>query len=131
MDLDAPKAVDEYGSKQTARNELGQRAVGRRDDPRIEAARAMSANTLDRHLLDRPQQLRLRGERQVRDLVQEQRAALGMLELSEPPAHTGCRPFLDAEQLGLEQRLDERRAVDGDERSGTPPADFVNLPRHE
>jgi len=28
------------------------------------------------------------------------------------PAHAGRRPVLDAEQFGLEQRLDERGAVD-------------------
>ena len=56
-------------------------------------------------------------ERELADLVQEHRAALGGLE----PAlllHDGAgeRAALVAEQLALEQRLGDRRAVDGDKR---------------
>src|SRR5438132_1088213 len=54
-----------------------------------------------------------------------------MLELAKTPAHAGRRPFLDAEQLGLEQRLDQRRAVDGDKWPAAPAADLVNLSRDE
>src|SRR5438552_1307157 len=54
-----------------------------------------------------------------------------MLELAKTPAHAGRRPFLDAEQLGLEQRLDQRRAVDGDKWPAAPAAELVNLSRDE
>ena len=42
--------------------------------------------------------------------------------------YTGGRPVFDAEELGLEQRLNERRAIDRHERSATARADLVNLP---
>src|SRR5438477_85880 len=48
-----------------------------------------------------------------------------------PAADAGGRPLLDAEQLRLEQRLDQRRAVDGDKRAVPARTQVVNLPRHE
>ena len=90
-----------------------------------------AADPLDRQVLDRPQQLRLRRRRQVRHLVEKQRALVRVLELAAPPAHAGRRPLLDPEQLRLEQRLDDRGAVDGNEGPLAPPAQLVNLPRHE
>ena len=92
---------------------------------------AGAADALDRQLLDRAQQLRLRRRRQVRHLVEEQRAAVRVLELAAPAAHAGGGALLDAEQLGLEQRLDDRRAVDGDERPVAAPAQVVNLARDQ
>ena len=38
-----------------------------------------------------------------------------VLELAAPAAHAGRGALLDAEQLGLQQRFDDRRAVHGDE----------------
>ena len=77
----------------------------------------MTADALDRQVLNGAQQLGLRGQRQVGHLVEEQRAAVGVLELPAAAANAGRGALLDAEQLGLEQRLDERGAVDGDERA--------------
>ena len=54
-----------------------------------------------------------------------------MLELAAPASHTSRSALLDAEQLGLEQRLDERRAVDRDERSIAAHAQVVNLSRNQ
>ena len=68
------------------------------------------------------------GQRQVGDLVEEQRAAVGVLELAAPAPHAGGGAVLDAEQLGLEQRLDERGAVDRHERPGAARAQLVDLP---
>jgi len=66
----------------------------------------------------------LQGQGQVADLVEEQRAALRRLE---PPGTRlmgpGERAALVAEQLGVDQRLAEGTAVDGDER----PAAFAGL----
>ena len=91
----------------------------------------MAADALDGEVLDGAQQLGLRRERQVRHLVEEQRAAVRVLELAAAPAHAGRRALLDAEQLGFEQGLDEGGAVDRDERAGAPAAELVNLPRDE
>ncbi len=54
-----------------------------------------------------------------------------VLELAAAAAHAGRRAILDAEQLRFEQRLDNRRAVDRDERPLAPAAQLVNLPRDE
>ena len=69
--------------------------------------------------------------RQVGHLVEKQRAAVRRLELAAPAADAGRRAILDAEQLRLEQRIDQRRAVDGDERSVAAAAQVVDLARHE
>ena len=89
------------------------------------------ADPLDRQVLDRAQQLGLRRRRQVRDLVQEQRALVRVLELAAPAAHTGRGAILDAEQLRLEQGLDDRGAVHRDERPLAPATEIVNLARHQ
>ena len=73
---------------------------------------AVAADALDREVLDRPQQLGLRRQRQVGHFVEKQRAAVGVLELAAAAAHAGGRALLDAEELRFEQRLDQRRAVD-------------------
>ena len=76
-----------------------------------------AADPLELALLQDAQQLGLHGRRQLADLVEEQRAAVA-------PARSGrgCWPVgpgegapLVAEQLALEQRLRQGRAVDRDE----------------
>src|SRR4029078_3005184 len=78
-----------------------------------------AADALELALLDRAQELDLHLDRDLADLVEEQRAAVGELE----PAglarrRAGERALLVAEQLGLHQRLGDRRAVHLDERPG-------------
>ena len=68
-------------------------------------------------VLQHAQHLRLRGEAHVADLVEEQRAAVGLLEL--PGAigdRAGERALHVAEQLALDQLARNRRAVHLDER---------------
>ena len=55
-------------------------AVGRRDDPDVDLLRLRAADAADLALLERAQQLRLEIERQLAELVEEQRAAVGLLE---------------------------------------------------
>ena len=59
-------------------------------------------------------------QRQLADLVEEQRAAVGQLEQAGAVAATAPvnAPLLVAEQLALDQRLGQRRAVDLHERAG-------------
>ena len=56
---------------------------------------------------------------------------MGVLELSPTSAHPGRSTILDAEELRLEQRLDDRRTVDRDERPLAPATQIVNLPGNE
>jgi hypothetical protein len=68
-------------------------------------------------LLQHAQQLDLQRERHVADLVQEDRPAVGRLEQPLVRLHGAReRAARVAEELGFEQRLRNRAAVDGDER---------------
>ena len=93
--------------------------------------RVVAAHALDREVLDGAQQLGLGREREVRDLVEKERPSVGGLELATPATDAGGRAIFDAEQLGLEQRLHERRTVDCDERAVPAPAQIVDLTRDE
>jgi hypothetical protein len=67
-----------------------------------------------------------------RDLVEEQRAAIGQLEASLP-AIGGAREgaLFVAEDLALEQRLGNRGAVDGDKREPCARTELMNRLRDE
>src|SRR5690606_23567563 len=79
--------------------------------------RLVAADALEAPLLQHVQELDLRTERDLGDLVEEQGALVRLLEAPRaPPVGARERPLLVPEQLALEQRLRERRAVDGDER---------------
>ena len=83
----------------------------------LDRDRAVAAEPGDLPLLQHPQQLGLRGERQLADLVQEQGAALRGLERALARGdRAGEGTPLVPEQLALDQVLGQRRAVDGDER---------------
>src|SRR5207247_1889497 len=79
-----------------------------------------------------PQQLGLETERQVADLVQEQRS--GVRHLEQPwlgRMRIGERAALVTEQLRLDELRREGRAVDGDERGGVARATSVDRPCEE
>ena len=86
--------------------------------------RARAAQPLELLFLKHAQDLRLRALAHVPDLVEEERAAVGLLEPADAqPVGARERALLVAEELGLEQVLLQRRAVDLDERtfgSGDP-----------
>ena len=96
-------------------------AVGGRDQPDVGAQGPAAAHALEGPLLEHPQHLALHAERQLADLVEEQRAALGLLEAPRLAAvGAGEGPLLVAEELVLDQRLRDRGAVQGDEGPGLP-----------
>ena len=55
-------------------------AVRGRDDPHVDRDRLAAAERPHRALLQHPQQLDLQGGRHVPDFVEQQRAAVGLLE---------------------------------------------------
>ncbi len=128
-DIDPAQPVIQVGTKQLTLDQRVQRSIGGRDNSRIDAARGVAAHSFDGQILDGAQQLGLRRQRKVRDLVEEQGAAVGVLELAAPAFHAGRGPFFDAEELRLEQRVDQRRAVDRHERAISPTTELVNLTR--
>ena len=92
--------------------------------------RALAAESLDLTLLQDAQQLGLQRQAHLGDLVQEQRTALGLLEL---PRRGSVGPregaLLVAEEHRLEHVVRYRGAVDGDEGTGGPARLAVNEAR--
>ena len=92
-------------------------AVGRGDDARVGRDLGGAADARDHLALEHAQQLGLQRERHLADLVEEQRAAVGGFEEADLAlVGAGERAALVAEQLALEQRLGQRRAVELDQR---------------
>ena len=92
-------------------------AVRRGNQPEVHAHRPRAADAFELPLLQRAQELGLQRQRQLPDLVEEERAAFGELHpaLLQPDG-AGEGALLVTEQLRLEERFGERRAVDRDER---------------
>ena len=115
-DRDDVDPVVEVLAELALRDELRQVAVGGGDDAHVDGRLVVAADPADDLLLDRPQELDLHGRRRLADLVEEERAAVGLLEEAALLAHrAGEGAALVAEELGLEQRLRQRAAVDRDE----------------
>ena len=87
----------------------------------VDANRAGAAEALELVLLQHAQDLGLRARAHVADLVEEQRAAVGLLEAADALA-IGAREraLLVAEQLRFEQVFLQRGAVDLDEVARRP-----------
>ena len=86
--------------------------VRRGDDAHIDADRARGADACDLAIFDRAEQALLCAHRHRRELVEEQRAAVGFLE----PAGAAARRAREGagfvpEQLAFDQRLGHRGAV--------------------
>src|SRR4051794_21708168 len=90
--------------------------MSRADDSRVDGNRLASADSLDHTLLKEAQQLDLKRQRNVADLVEEQSPALRQLDLADVRLdRAGKCAALVTEELGLEQVLGDGGAVDGDE----------------
>ena len=86
----------------------------RGDDPDVDLFRRARAQRLERPLLKNAQQLDLRRQWQLRNLVEKHGPAVGDLEAAVALAvSAGERPARVAEQFGLHQRLGEGAAWDG------------------
>src|SRR5690606_32040983 len=98
---------------------LGQRleiAVGGREHADVGGDGLAAAEPLEFAFLQDAQEFHLRGGREISDLVQEDRAALGELEATFAGRDgAGERTAFVTEQLALEDRLGQRRAVHLDE----------------
>ena len=82
--------------------------MGRADDAHVDRDLLAAADALDHALLQEAQQLGLQRHRQVADLVEEERAAVGRLDLAQGLlGRAGERALLVAEQFALEQVLRE------------------------
>src|SRR5579871_185143 len=86
--------------------------VRRRDDAHVDLDRPRRSEPFDFALLQHAQHFRLRLRAHVADFVEEDRPAVGLLELADLLlGRAGERAFLVAEQLRLDQLLWNRRTV--------------------
>src|SRR5438128_4930925 len=132
LDRDHVQAVVEVFAELPLADQGRQIAVGRGDHPYVYPERVLAADPLERLLLERAQDFRLGLEAHVADLVQEERAAVGELELATTPRQrAGEGPLLVAEQLGLDQLLGDGRAIDLDEGALAARRLHVDGPRHQ
>ena len=117
MDLDDVQPVVEVLAERALRDHLREIAMARCDHASVERERLAIADAFERALLQDAQELRLQLERNLADLVEEQRALAGELESAGAIAdRAGERSFDMAEQLALEQGRCERGAANRDER---------------
>ena len=131
-DADDVEAIQQIFAKPPRVRFVAQRTIRGRDDPGIDAPRQVFADAARLAVLDDAQQLRLSARRQLADLVEEQRAAIGFLE--QPGAfgqRAGEGAARVAEELGLEQFVGERGAVDGAEPAMTPRPMLMQRPRDQ
>ena len=106
--------------------------VGRGDDPHVDRLLLPSSEPSERPLLKHAEQLHLGGRLHFGDLVEEERSPVRQLEAAQAPLRGARkRPFFVAEDLALEQRLRNRRAVDAHVRVRRARAQFVDRLRDE
>src|SRR5262249_7915238 len=98
--------------------------VRRGDDARVRPNGVAPTDPGELALLEHAEQLRLESERQLADLVEEERASRRRLELADAPlGRPGEGAALVAEELALEELVRDRGAVERDERPA--PAGMV------
>ena len=91
-------------------------AIAGRNQADIDLHGSAAAQSLEGAILQHPQQFGLQLERELADLVEKQRAAIGDLEPSALPGHRArVRTLLATEQLAFDQRPGQRRAIDTDQ----------------
>ena len=126
------EAEEQVFAERALLNGVAQILVGGGDDADVGLDRRAAADGRVFALLQHPEQARLRLHRHVADLVEEQRAALGLLEAARRArVGAGEGALLMAEQLALDQVARDRRHVDGDERPGLALAVIVQRARDQ
>src|SRR5215475_15049419 len=82
MDADDVQAEEQILAKLTAGDGLLEVAICRRDDPNVDAHVVLAAEPRELAVLEHLQQLGLQRDAHIADLVEEDRALAGELELS-------------------------------------------------
>src|SRR5262249_36743031 len=117
LDVYAVEPIEEVGAELATLHGRAEIAVRRRDEAHVDSRRRAAAEPHHLAALDDAQELRLRVERQLADLVEEDAASMRGLE--EPRSRDDGAAegaSLVAEQLAFEDRLGQRRTVDLHER---------------
>ena len=118
---DGVEPIEEILAERVGGDHRPQIAVGGGDDARVHPPHRRRADAAEGPLLQERQQLRLRRQPEIADLVEEQRPAVGDLDQAQLAlAGVGEGAALVAEQLALDQGLRDRGAVELDERAARP-----------
>ena len=130
VQLDDLEPVVEILPEGAAGDPVGEVAVGGGHDAHVDLPALVLADAPDLPLLERPQELDLHARRDLADLVQQQRPAVGRLEQARPVlGRAGEGAARVSEELALEQRLGDGAAVDRDEGPGRARGLLVDEPR--
>ena len=117
VDREDVQAIIEVLAEELLLHEFLQIAAGGGQEPHVGVQLLGSADPRKGPLLDETQQLDLGLEGEVADLVQEKRPALGAFRPADAAAHrAGEGALLMAEQLALDERFRQRRAIERDKR---------------
>src|SRR5215813_10165840 len=121
------QAIVEILTEELRSDHFGEISIGRRDDAHVGLERLCPAETFEFVLLQHAEELWLHLQGHLADLVEEQRAAVGELEASDPLCgRAGEGAAFVAEQLALEQGRRNGGAVELHERPSAPTAGVVN-----
>ena len=117
LDRDHVEAIVQILAEPAGGDRLGQVEVRGGEDAAVGADDVGPADPLERPVLEHAEQLGLHAQGKLADLVEEERSPFGLLE--PPfllPVGAGEGAPLVAEELALQQRLGQGRAVDRDQR---------------
>src|SRR5262249_21320085 len=132
LDRDDVDSVVEVFAKPSFLDGLVEVDVGGDDEAKIGANRFAAADPLDLPFLNGPQQLGLQVEAKVANLVEEERAAGGELELAELLlVRAGECSALVSEERALHQLVRDGREVHGNKRRGSAARLAVQQPRQQ
>ena len=124
--------VVEVLAEPAGRHFRAQVAVGGGDDPDVDGNRPVRSEPPDGLLLQRAEDLDLGGQRELSDLVEEQRAAAGGFEVAGVGTYGAgeCTPHVPEEQR-LDETFRQRAAVDLLERAAAAAALGVDGAREQ
>ncbi len=115
-DLDDGEPVVEVLAEGALVDAAGEVAVGGGDEAHVDGAGRGGADAADGARLDGAEQLGLERERHLADLVEEERAAVGLLEDAAPVGDGAAEGAAHVpEELALDEVLRDGAAVDGHE----------------
>src|SRR5688572_27828676 len=106
--------------------------MGRSDHPRFDFDRHPAAERLNLARIEHAQNLRLRDQRKLAELIEEHRSSRSDLEDPLPIAirPAECTPFM-SEQLAFDQVLGKRRAIEREKRPLRARAALMDLARDQ
>ena len=126
------EAIKQILPERARRDHRRERAVGGSDDPHIDRDLVPPTDPPDTSRLQGAQQPGLRLCGHVADLVEKQRAAIRLFELSDRLRNRSGEgaPFV-AEQFAFDEVVRDRRHVDCHERAGPPRAQLMDRFGHQ